>query len=65
MKAVLMSIRPQNLCHILNGEKTIELRTRFPKDFRGWVYLYCTKDKKQPLASFRKIEACGYAIHIS
>jgi len=43
MKAILMSIRPQNLCHILNGDKTIELRKRFPKDYRGWVYLYCTK----------------------
>ena len=43
MKAILMSIRPQHLVNILNGDKTIELRTRFPKDFRGWVYLYCTK----------------------
>ena len=43
MKAILMSIRPQHLVNILNGDKTIELRKRFPKDFRGWVYLYCTK----------------------
>ena len=43
MKAILMSIRPQHLVNILNGKKTIELRTHFPKDFRGWVYLYCTK----------------------
>ena len=42
---ILMSIRPQHLCHILNGDKTIELRTRFPKDYRGWVYCYCTKTK--------------------
>ena len=45
MKAILMSIRSQHLANILNGIKTIELRTRFPKDFRGWVYLYCTKGK--------------------
>lgn len=43
MKAILMSIRPQHLINILKGDKTIELRKRFPKDFRGWVYLYCTK----------------------
>ena len=43
MKAILMSIRPQHLVNILNGKKTIELRKRFPKDFMGWVYLYCTK----------------------
>ena len=40
---ILMSIRPQHLVNILNGKKTIELRKQFPKDFRGWVYLYCTK----------------------
>ena len=43
MKAILMSIRPQHLVDILNGKKTIELRKRFPKDFRGWVYMYATK----------------------
>ena len=43
MKAILMSIRSQHLANILNGDKTIELRKRFPKDFRGWAYLYCTK----------------------
>lgn len=63
MKAILMSIRPEHLVNILNGIKTIELRTRFPKDYRGWVYLYCTKDKKQPLAAFRFIEGWRYRIY--
>lgn len=45
MKAILMSIQSKWLCEILNGRKTIELRKRFPKDYRGWVYLYCTKAK--------------------
>lgn len=45
MKVILMWIRPQHLANILKGKKTIELRKRFPKDFRGWVYLYCTKTK--------------------
>lgn len=45
MKAVLISIRPQHLVNILNGKKTIELRKKFPSDFRGWVYCYCTLGK--------------------
>ena len=46
MKAILISIKPQWVAKILNGEKTIEIRKRFPKDYVGWVYIYCTKDKK-------------------
>lgn len=45
MKAILISIHPQWVAKILNGEKTIEIRKRFPKDFVGWVYIYCTKGK--------------------
>ena len=40
-----MSIRPQWIAKILNGEKTIEIRKLFPKDYVGWIYLYCTKEK--------------------
>ena len=45
MKAILMSIRPKWVAKILNGEKSIEIRKRFPKDYVGWVYIYCTKGK--------------------
>ena len=45
MKAIMMSIRPQHVAKILNGEKTIEIRKKFPKDYVGWVYIYCTKEK--------------------
>lgn len=45
MKSILMSIQPKWVVKILNGEKTIEIRKRFPKDYRGWVYIYCTKGK--------------------
>ena len=45
-KSILMSIRPQYVAKILNGEKTIEIRKRFPKDYVGWVYIYCTKGKE-------------------
>lgn len=47
MRAILMSIRPQWVAKILNGEKTIEIRKRFPSDYVGWVYIYCTKDSKK------------------
>ena len=43
MKAILTSIKPKWVAKILNGEKTIEIRKRFPKDYVGWVYIYCTK----------------------
>ena len=41
-----MSIRPRHTCNILNGIKLLEIRKKFPKDYVGWVYIYCTKDKK-------------------
>lgn len=46
MKAILMSIRPEWVAKILNGEKTIEIRKRFPKDYVGWVYIYVTQNHK-------------------
>lgn len=46
MKSILLSIRPEWVKKILNGEKTIEVRKQFPKEYVGWVYIYCTKDKK-------------------
>lgn len=45
MKAILMSIQAKHLHNILIGKKTIEIRKSVPKDFKGWVYLYCTKPK--------------------
>ena len=49
MKSILLSIRPEWVEKILNGEKTIEVRKQFPKDYVGWVYIYCTKDYKRDL----------------
>ena len=46
MKAILMSIKPKWVKEILNGNKTIEIRKRFPKDYVGWVYIYNTKTTK-------------------
>lgn len=47
MKSILMSIQPQWCAKILNGEKTIEIRKRFPIDYIGWVYVYVTKPKRR------------------
>lgn len=44
-KSILLSIKPEWVAKILNGEKTIEVRKQFPKDYVGWVYIYCTKNK--------------------
>lgn len=44
MKAILMSIRPPHTCNILNLIKLLEIRKKFPKDYVGWVYIYCTKN---------------------
>lgn len=43
MKSILISIRPEWVAKILNGEKTIEVRKKFPKGYVGWVYIYATK----------------------
>ena len=53
MKAILMSIQPKHLVNILNGNKTLELRKNVPKDYKGWVYIYCTKGKKDILYKYK------------
>ena len=46
MKAILISIRPEWVCKILNGEKTGELRKTVPKcELPVVVYIYCAKGK--------------------
>ena len=44
IKSILISIRPEWVEKILNGEKTIEIRKTMPKcDLPIDVYIYCTK----------------------
>lgn len=71
MKAILISIKPEYVAKILNGEKTLEIRKSMPKDFRKLflnncdegldVYIYCTKeDNLMKLSNFRKDKyICG------
>ena len=48
MQAIMISIRPQWVEKILNGEKTIEIRTTMPKcKLPCKVYIYCTKQKRK------------------
>lgn len=53
-----MSIKSKWVAKILNGEKTIEIRKRFPKDYRGWVYIYCTKE--DDLCCIKRIDKDRY-----
>ena len=46
MKSILLSIKPEWVAKILNQEKAIEVRKLFPKDYVGWVYIYCSKGNK-------------------
>lgn len=58
MKSILISIKPQWVEKILNGEKTIEIRSTVPKEWKEYLrgmtsikpapskwYIYCTKAK--------------------
>lgn len=46
MKAILISIKPQWVGKILNGEKTVEIRKSIPKcKLPCKVYIYCSKTK--------------------
>lgn len=60
MKAILMSINPKWVAKILNGKKTIEIRKKFSKDYVGWVYIYCTRDKKRHLYKWKRKNYIGF-----
>ena len=56
MKAIMISIKPQWVEKILNGEKTIEIRKTMPKcELPCKVYIYCTKPRK-----WWRYSSCGY-----
>ena len=47
MRSILISIKPEWVAKILNGEKTIEVRKTAPKcELPIEVYIYCTKTIK-------------------
>ena len=44
MKSIVMSFQPKWCAKILNGEKMIEVRTRFPNELPVEVFMACTKE---------------------
>ena len=58
MKNILISMQPQWVEKILNGEKTIEIRKTMPKcKLPCKVYIYCTKNEKQYLSNVKCCES--------
>lgn len=56
-KSILLSTNPEWVAKIFNGIKKTEVRSLFPKDYVGWVYIYCTKGKDILVPSY-----CGYRV---
>lgn len=60
MKSILISIKPEWVAKILNGDKTIEIRKTMPKcDLPIDVYIYCTKSKPN-VTDIRDIDGKPY-----
>ena len=46
MNSIMISIKPEWVAKILNGDKTIEIRKTMPKcELPCKAYIYCTKEK--------------------
>ena len=61
MKSIMISIQPQHVEKILNGEKTIEIRKTMPKcELPCKVYIYCTMGKNTIVYVERKGEKDWY-----
>lgn len=45
MKSILLTVHSKILTNILNGNADTLIRKLFPKDYVGWVYIYCTKGR--------------------
>lgn len=68
MKAIMISIKPEFVEKILNGEKTIEIRKTMSKcKLPCKVYIYCTKGKYEqytpPLSDTNYEHAFGYVMN--
>jgi len=44
MKALLICLSPEECYNLFNGNLSVLVRKKFPKDYVGWVYIYCTKN---------------------
>ena len=43
MKTILLSKQPQIVMNVLNENSKLLVCKKFPVDYVGWVYIYCTK----------------------
>ena len=57
MKQLMITVKPEYLANILNGKKTLELRTYIPKDFTGWVNIACGKGKPYLFRIYEQVAA--------
>ena len=44
MEAMILVLSPKESCDLLNGNLSVLVRKKFPKDYFGWVYIYVAKD---------------------
>lgn len=67
MKQILISIKPEWVAKILNGEKTIEIRKTKPNEdnLPCEVFIYCSKDKGSLYEVIKNGEETGYGINDS
>lgn len=67
MKQLLISIKPEYVEKILNGEKTIEIRKTKPNEdnLPCEVFIYCSKDKGSLYEVIKNGEETGYGINDS
>ena len=63
MKSILISIKLQYVCDILNGKKTIEIRKTYPHcDLPIKVYIYCTKERYKGVNDNVELNYCGKVV---
>ena len=76
MKEVgVISIKPRHVCNILNGDKTLEIRTTCPKKWKDYIYgktnevpepmdfyIYCTNRDKYYTNTLTKLKDGRYYI---
>ena len=46
MKAMILVLSPRESRDLLNGDLSVLVRKKFPKDYVGWVYAYCMKGEE-------------------
>ena len=60
MKAMILVLSPEECEKLLNGDLSILVRKRFPKDYVGWVYIYVAKNRKKGLVHHIKCACNDY-----